>query len=350
MTKTRKARLSFGKRAVFCAGVLALGGLAGVGLWLCGGFAAEESLSTFAMGSYVQQTVWGGQDSARAANEAIVRLENEISWRVRDSGIARLNASAGKAAVSLGEEAASVMKEALALCQESGGALDITLGAVTQLWSFDENPRLPQADQLEAALALTGWRGLSLQGDQARLARPGMAVDLGGIGKGAACDAAVESYQTSGVKRAVAAVGGSIGLYGRKPFGQPWRVAVRNPLGEGSLGTLELEGGFVSTSGSYEKRFEAQGRSYHHLLDPRTGYPAESGLISVTVWHPESGLASDGLATACFVLGLGEGLELLRKSGGEGVFVDEESNVYLTDGLAGRFTLHAGEFHLAELP
>ena len=111
---------------------------------------------------------------------------------------------------------------------------------------------------------------------------------------------------------------------------------------------LSLPGGFVSTSGSYEKYFEQDGKKYHHILDPRTGYPAESGLVSVTVWCPPGmdvkypGALSDGLATACFVLGLEDGMELLESYGAEGIFITEGGDITITEGLEGRFTLGEG--------
>src|SRR5699024_9207852 len=127
-----------------------------------------------------------------------------------------------------------------------------------------------------------------------------------GIGKGAACDAAVQMYQESGAEAGIVAVGGSIGLYGEKPDGSLWRLGVRDPnSGDDraeAMGLLDLASGFVSTSGSYEKTFTENGKTYHHLLDPKTGYPAESGLVSVTV-VAKSGALSDALATAVFVLG-----------------------------------------------
>lgn len=180
-----------------------------------------------------------------------------------------------------------------------------------------------------------------------------MALDLGAIGKGAACDAALECYRQSDVKAAVVAVGGSVGLYGTKPDGQAWRVSVRDPADAGGLGVLDLPGGFVSTSGSYEKFFEQDGKTYCHLLDPRTGFPAESGLASVTVWCPPDmeagypGALSDGLATACFVLGLEDSIPLLEQYGAQALFVDEEGWVTVTAGLREHFTLTAEGYTLA---
>lgn len=376
MTRAIKARLPLGKRAFigFC-GLAVL--VAGLLFWFWQDRSEAYELSTFAMGSYIQQTVWGAgrEEAARSANEAINRLENQISWR-RDGDVAAINENAGKALAEVDEKTGALLEEILSLCRRSGRALDITLGPVTRLWDFDSDPHLPEEDELEAALELVGYDRLLtgeeaffafasvsrelFDGDASALERaavlmdPGMTLDLGAVGKGAACDAAIEVYRQEGVSAAVIAVGGSVGLYGEKPGGKLWSVSVRDPAGAGGLGELELPGGFVSTSGSYEKFFEEDGKTYCHLLDPRTGYPAESGLVSVTVWCPPDmaaenpGALSDGLATACFVLGLEESFPLLEEYGAEAVFLDEERQVYVTDGLAERFLLTAPGYALLD--
>ena len=172
-----------------------------------------------------------------------------------------------------------------------------------------------------------------------------MAVDLGSVGKGAACDAAVRAYEEAGAKAAIIAVGGSVGVYGEKSSGKPWSVAVRDPNGDGSLGSVTLAEGFVSTSGSYEKYFEQDGVLYHHLLDPETGYPAESGLVSVTV-VAKSGVLSDALSTACFVLGREDGMKLLEEFDAEGIFINSDNNITVTDGLKDRFTRTSRDYTL----
>lgn len=377
MVKDSKARLPLGRRAILLGAAFAVA-LAGLGFWLWQGRVSEHELTAFAMGSYVQQTVWG-REPEQAAEETvrgIEELEKEISWR-RDGDVARINSQAGGEPVTLDEETAAgeLLAEMLELCRRSGGALDITLGPVTRLWDFDNEPRLPDEDELEKAMELVGYSGLSMDSEEymyavpnedgshldclgtryyASLAKPGMAIDMGAIGKGAACDSAVSRYICAdGVSGAVIAVGGSVGLYGRKPGGGGWQIGVRDPNRAGSLGVLSLPGGFVSTSGSYEKFFEQDGKIYCHLLDPRTGYPAESGLVSVTVWCPPDmeaaypGALSDGLATACFVLGLGGSRELLESYGAEAVFIDSEGVVTVTGGLRERFTLNAGGYTLA---
>lgn len=361
MTKKTKARLLW-------AGLFLLLLMAGAA-WYLARPGAPYTLETFAMGSYVQQTVWGrgGEQAAARAAAAAAELEARISWR-REGDVEELNAQAGRRPVLLSPDAYALLETARGLCAQSGGAFDVTVGPVSRLWDFDGDPHVPEEEELAGALDLVGYENLLLGEDaclaflpvdralfdgkfpeySAALAQEGMAVDLGAIGKGAACDRAAEEYRQAGIEGAVIAVGGSVGLYGAKPGGGPWRVSVRDPAGAGSLGVLELPGGFVSTSGSYEKFFEENGQTYCHLLDPRTGWPAHSGLVSVTVWCQDSGALSDGLATACFVLGLQDSLPLLERYGAQAVFVDADGLVTVTPGLGGRFTLSAGEYTLAD--
>ena len=172
-------------------------------------------------------------------------------------------------------------------------------------------------------------------------------LDLGAVGKGIACDVA-QNYlkQQKEVSGAVIAVGGSILLYGSKADGSNWNVAVQNPRGKDgeAMGVLSLSGTTnVSTSGDYEKYFMQNGKRYHHILDPSTGYPAESSLISVTVVS-DNGLLSDGLSTACFVLGKEKGQKLLETYGAEGIFIDQNKKVTVTKGLKDKFTILNEEY------
>ncbi len=348
VTEKSKARLPKGKRAILILLPLALV-LAGLAIWQFAHREREYQLDSFAMGSYVRQTVWG-REPEKAAAETVQRigeLEREISWR-REGDVARVNSQAGGEPVALSDSVGELLAEMVELCERSSGALDITLGPVMGLWDFANEPRLPEAGELAERMALVGWQEVELTGDSLSLGREGMSLDLGAIGKGAACDVALDEYSRSQVQAAVIAVGGSVGLYGQKPGGGDWQVGVRDPEGSGSLGVLSLPGGFVSTSGSYEKYFEQDGKKYNKILDPRTGNPAESGLVSVTVWCPPGmdvkypGALSDGLATACFVLGLEDGMELLESYGAEGIFITEDGDITVTKGLEGRFTLGEG--------
>ena len=199
---------------------------------------------------------------------------------------------------------------------------------------------------METFLAYTDYRTLELTDTAAFLHTAGSGIDLGAAGKGAACDDAIAVYETYPISGAVVAVGGSIGLYGEKPDGSLWAIAVRDPYGETlseQLGVIETEAVCVSTSGSYEKQFVTDGVQYHHLLDPKTGYPAESGLVSVTVLH-ESGMTADMLSTACFVLGAEASGPLLAAYGADAVFVGTDRSISLYGDVA--FTLTAEGYRL----
>lgn len=332
-------------------GMLALGLLLFLlALWLnLGAGGGGTTLTTYAMGSYVQQTVYGGDEggAAQAANTAITELEDLISWRVEGSDVEQLNQAAGTDFLEIDQRTWNVLRTSLDVCQASGGAFDITIAPISWLWDFDEEPHLPQASTIESLLPAVDYTQLSLQEDgTAALRSSSSALDLGAVGKGAACDAAVAAYKEAGVERAVVSAGGSVGVYGEKPFGQKWQVSVRNPDTDGALGVLSVSSGFLSTSGSYEKQFTEDGVTYHHLLDPSTGYPADSGLLSVTVWSG-SGALSDALSTACFVLGIEDSLPLLEQFDSQALFITQERQIYLTSGLEDAFTLSFGDYTLA---
>lgn len=338
------------------ARILALCFLAGgilllaAALWInFGGLDNSYTLTTYSMGSYVQQTVYGKgrEEAAQQASSAVTELENLISWRIEDSDVEKLNQAAGTEFIEVDERTWNVLHTALEVCEASGGAFDVTIAPISWLWDFDEDPKLPSDDLIQSLLPAVDYENVSLLEDgTAALQTHATAIDLGAVGKGAACDAAVSAYQEAGVDRAVVSVGGSVGVWGEKPSGEPWRVALRDPDSQGSLGELAIQSGFLSTSGSYEKKFTEEGVTYHHILDPDTGYPAESGLVSVTVWS-DSGVLSDALSTACFVLGMEDSLALLETFDSGAVFITEDHEIYVTENLADSFTLASAQYTLA---
>lgn len=250
--------------------------------------------------------------------------------------------------MTLSDETLNILTQAQSVSEKSGGAFDVTIAPISRLWDFDDElNEVPDSDLITSLLPYVNHSLLRIDETEqtASLKNLGMAVDLGSVGKGAACDAAVRAYEEAGAKAAIIAVGGSVGVYGEKSSGKPWSVAVRDPNGDGSLGSVTLAEGFVSTSGSYEKYFEQDDVLYHHLLDPKTGYPAESGLVSVTV-VAKSGVLSDALSTACFVLGREDGMKLLEEFDAEGIFINSDNNITVTDGLKDRFTLTSRDYTL----
>lgn len=326
----------------------------------------QTSVDT-AMGTIVSQTLYV-QETGRSASEedweelqespcaSVMGIlkeleEQELSWRIEGSEVARINALAdqGEAGedLSLGQgeqgifaSLSAAMGETLAriwqVSMDSGGALDVTLGRLSRLWNLDgtDFSRIPEEGQVRDALKDTGFGRVQFPENGIWLPL-GMQLDLGAVGKGIACDR-VRAYLNSRpqITGAVVAVGGSVVTYGQKPDGSPWKVAIVHPREEGSyLGVLSLTGEqFVSTSGDYERYVTVDGVRYHHILDPATGYPARSGLCSVTIVCG-SGLLADALSTACFVLGSEQGLDLAKSYGAEALLVEEDGTLRMTEGM-----------------
>lgn len=308
----------------------------------------KYTVSHIAMGTLCSSVIYStGEDLGEDVMALLKEIEEEyISWRVEGSEINRLNESAGQGQIAISEKLAKMLTDTLDISQKSGGALDPTLGKIARLWDIDgENPRVPEEEEITALLSENAYKKIQYEDGKISLADDTLSIDLGAVGKGIGCDEVKAFLQEhSQVSGGVISVGGSIVTYGEKPDGSPWNVAINDPekSGEDYLGVLALEGEhFVSTSGDYEKYFEQDGVRYHHILDPKTGYPADSGLCSVTVMT-ENGLLSDGLSTACFVLGLEEGMKLVETYQAEAIFVDKEKQVYCTDGMKELFTLMEG--------
>lgn len=312
------------------------------------------SSTGFVMDTVLRQTIYGMKDRSAEINEKLSELETgELSWREQDSEVAKVNAHCGQGeAVRLSDDFYSWVQVSLELAEKSGGAFDPTIGELTRLWNIEgEDPSVPLQADIDETLSHVGYEHINIEEtDQTITMDVGCTLDLGAVGKGIACDVTREYLESrEDVLGAVIAVGGSILTYGSKPDGEDWKVAVQDPAGEDGtyMGALRISGtACVSTSGDYEKYFVQDGKKYHHILDPATGYPSESGLSSVTVicpdtgqWREYAGLLSDGLSTACFVLGEEKGAQLLSEYGMEGVFIDQEGNVTITDGVADRFEL-----------
>lgn len=311
--------------------------------------APEYTKSEFSMGTVVTQTLTGS-DAEKTADIIFKRFNNIeykwLSWRIADADIAKVNKAAGTG-FSVADNTLEWIEKTLDVCASSGGALDITIGKITALWDFGgDNERLPQKDELDSLLDKVDYSKLAITGNTVKIA-PGQSLDMGAVGKGVACDEALKILSESKIKSAIISVGGSILLYGKN---DNFRVGIRDPEGKTTdyMGILTLKSSCVSTSGSYEKAFIQDNKSYFHILDPKTGYPAQSGLVSVTVVC-DSGLVADALSTACFVLGYEKSLPLLQKYNADAVFVSDGRSVKVTPGLKGAFKITNSDYSLASI-
>lgn len=294
----------------------------------------------FAMDTTMQITVYGEheEEAASAAVAEINRLEQLFS-RTRDtSQIAQINAHAGDGTgVAVSGEVADLLTLAQDYTAQTGGAFDITVAPLMDAWGFTQDTcRVPTQAELDALLPLVDAQALEVdpQGGTARLTRSGMALDLGGIAKGYAAGQCVALLESYGVESALLQLGGNITAMGTRYDGRPWQVAVRDPRNtEDYLCVLSLQDVTASTSGGYERFFEWEGSTYHHILDPATGYPAQSGLLSVTVISRDA-TRNDALSTALFVMGEEAALELWRSDGAfEALLVCDDGRVLITQGL-----------------
>ncbi len=310
---------------------------------LLDGDSRKHEAVTYSMDTYVQQTVYGKEReaAAAAAANAVQSFADRASWDGENSEIVTLNAQAGKEWISLSEDIFSVLQTAKDVSEQSGGAFDITAAPVSRLWDF-ENARaeVPDSTLLSELLQYVGQENLRLGAadHSASLKFNGNAVDLTPVLHGAACNAAVSIYKELEVSGAIVSVGHSVGLVGKKPDGTLWNMAMPAPDGSDPLGTVSVGEGFLSTVSVLENTFEANGRQYHAILDPETGYPAESDLLSVTVYSRD-GVLSDALARACIVLGYDDSLPLLEAYGADAVFVRSDKSISVTAGLSDAFRL-----------
>ena len=299
---------------------------------------SEESRSRFALGTVCTISLFENGKSGLyttlfdrlAAIEAVMSA-NEIA-EGGTSELSRVNQNAGIRPVAVSGELITVLRRALFFADITDGAFNPAIGPLVKLWGIGaEKARLPEEHEIAAALPLTNHRDVEV--DEANrtvfLKHEGMSLDLGGIAKGYAADELAGILKEAGVRRAVIDLGGNIYAHGSKTAKQKWRIGIQNPLSPRGeyLAVEEAADKTLVTSGVYERFFEKDGIRYHHILDPKTGYPADSGLLSVTV-IAESSLDADALSTSLFVLGYDRGAGLLsRFPGAEAVFVFSDASM-----------------------
>ncbi len=269
----------------------------------------------------------------KEALDECARYEKLFSRTVEGSDVWRINEAGGPIAVA--PETAEMLREGLKISEASGGAFDPTVEPETKLWNFSaETPALPDAQALAEAATHVDYRKLVLDGDTVSLPDD-MGLDLGGIAKGYIADRLSEFLRARGVSSALINLGGNVLTIGRRATDdQPWVVGIQDPEAEGGANkvTFRAENLSVVTSGNYQRFFIMNGIRYHHLLDPATGWPVENGLDSVTILS-ESSAVGDALSTACYVLGLDKGMELVKQYDGvDAVFIGTDGSVTMTDG------------------
>ena len=290
--------------------------------------------------------VGDSEDKARKAGEAayreLDRLGRLLNFYADDSEISAINRNAGIKPVRVSKDTLEIVKTAVYAGEQTEGGFDITVGPIVKLWDFKKKI-LPSTARIAERLPIVGYQNIAIDtaASTVFLKKAGVQMDLGGILKGFAADKAVQILQENGIEDGIVAVAGDIKLFGRQPDGRPWSVGIQNPRQKGDrdglLATVDLETQGVSTSGDYQRYFMQDGIRYHHLLNPKTGYP-ESLCRSVTVIAPTAAL-TDAFATGIFIMGPQKGLALLKKLGMDGIIVDKDGAVLITQGIKDKFHL-----------
>ena len=302
----------------------------------------EYTSDVFAMDTYMTLTAYGenAQEAVEAGIAEIQRLDDLLSTGKDTSEVAQINANGGGV---LSEDTDYLVKRALDIYQSTNGAFDISIYPVMQLWGFTTgNFAVPSESDLAAKLALVdaGKIILSEENGQTSISLPeGMEIDLGGIAKGYTSGRVMDVMKSYGIKSAVMNLGGNAHVLGNKTDGSQWKVGIQDPEDEnGYLGGVSVTDKAIITSGGYERYFvdKDTGVKYHHIIDPKTGYSANNGLISVTIVSADSTLA-DGLSTSLFVLGTEDAItyceEHCAEDGFDAIMEDEDGKLYITDGI-----------------
>lgn len=313
------------------------------------GAAAPEELTLFAMDTYMTLTACGdgAKDALEEAAQRINALEQLFSRTREDSDVSRLNR---QGSASLHPETAELLSLSLSCAEATGGAFDVTVAPLVTLWDITgDAPRVPSREELDALMPLVGVEHLHLHGTDASL-DAGCAVDLGGIAKGYASDQVAAIFAARGIRSGAVSLGGNVYVCGTRPDGTPWRVAVQDPQGAGCACILSLQDTFAVTSGAYQRNFTApDGTVYHHILDPATGAPAQSDLLSVTVLGA-SGSVADAYSTALFVMGQQQAESFWRAQGGFSlVLITADGRVRCTPDLSEQLTLSEDTSYVLEV-
>lgn len=304
----------------------------------------------FLLGTYVQVKIYddGKEDVLKKAFARVKELGDAITINQSGSEVDEINANAGVKPVKVSDDVYYLIKRAYEYSQDSKGGFDMAIGAITQLWriGFDD-ARKPAQSEIDAALKLVDYHKVKLddKNKTVYLEEKGMKIDLGAIAKGYITDEVVKVLKDNGVTTAIVDLGGNVYVLGHSPRGEdtPWTVGIQDPnQSRGTiLGTIHEKNKTLVTSGIYERYLEVDGVKYHHLFDPKTGYPFDNDIAGVTIITDKS-INGDGLSTAVFSMGVKNGLDYVEntlKDGTNAIFVTKEDKVYVTKDIEDEFKL-----------
>ncbi|HEX2925948.1 MAG TPA: FAD:protein FMN transferase [Ruminiclostridium sp.] len=313
---------------------------------------------SFQMGTIVTQRLYG-KTAGSVAEKIVQRLdqiEENMSVNIKTSKVSQINNHSGQPQTfKVNNDIFNILSTASKFSALSNGAFDITVGPLVKEWGiFTEHPHVPTDGRIKELLKLVNYKTVDFDYTTKtfRLPVKGQMIDFGAIAKGYAADEAAKICRENGIKSAYINLGGNVYVVGTKPDNSPWRIGIQNPRADDGkyIGVLNVSDKTVVTSGDYERFFMKNGVRYHHIIDPKTGRPSNSDLISSTIVTGSS-MDADALSTATFVMGLKRSRELLKKMDGvDAIFITKDKKVYVTEKLKKDFTFtdESGEFRYVE--
>ncbi|RCW60180.1 MULTISPECIES: FAD:protein FMN transferase [Halanaerobium] len=308
--------------------------------------------SAFLMDTLVQMRAHGenAEKAVEASMERIRELENLMSKTIETSDIYKLNNSP-EMKIDINQESMKVLKKAVNYAEQTDGNFDPTIGALVELWGIGtKNPEVPSESEIKRALSNTGYQYLKLYDSSAEITRPGVKVDLGGIAKGFAAEEVKKVVENYGIEHAFVNLGGNVLVIGDKVDGTPWKIGIQDPRKDRGnvMAIVDAVDKTIVTSGNYERYFEKDGKIYHHIIDPKTGYPAENNLLSVSIIS-ENSFDADALSTAVYVMGLKKGMKFIENMEDVNVMIiTEDLDVYISSGLKDIVEIKDSDFNLIE--
>ncbi len=291
----------------------------------------------FMMDTVIMQKLYG-----KRAPQAIAEIEDRLrqyektcSMYIENSEIDLINQNAGKKFVEVSDDTLNMIVRAKEFSVQSNGLFDITIAPLTTLWGItSESPKVPSEQQISQARTLVNYQDILIQNHQVKLKHQGQAIDLGAVAKGAVCNIIREVAQKYNITKGYVSVGGNLIVLKDTPTGSNYRFGIRDPKGDESeyIATVLLNGKTMATSGAYERWFEQDGKRYHHIINPHTGYPAETDLLSVSVIS-EDGMLADCLSTTFFIEGKQAALAKMQEEEYQLIVVDLQGNVFYSPSL-----------------
>jgi len=313
----------------------------------------EVVKSSYVLGTVINLRAYG-RKAEKAVNEAIERLnyiDDRMSVFKKDSDISKVNLKAGIDYEIVSKDTYEVVKNAVKYSKILEGTFDPTIRPLLKRWSIGtKEERIPEKNIIEETLKLVNYNDVVFdeKNKSIKLMHKNQALDVGGIAKGFAADQLRDIFYKNNIKSGLIDLGGNILVIGNKEDKTPWRVGIQNPFDSRGeyVGILAVENKSVVTSGNYERYFMKNGKRYHHIIDPKTGYPSQSKIISATIISDNS-IDGDGLSTGVYILGVNKAIDIIEKiEGVDAILITEDKELYMTSGIRNSFNLTDDQFIL----